>query len=279
MPDLRWTRVSGEHAEGAGSVPLVLVHGFATTVTQCWLATGWLRRLGPQRTLVFLHLPWHDDASAAARIRAHYGQRSVTEGVLGLEDSSDHALTSLDVLDAMSEAIRRSLGHEANASLDSDHGVVDLFGYSLGARLAWDLACQEDRLIRRLVLGGLPAHDELSEFAHGVRTGSFRNDPTMSPAAREVLEFVDSSELDRGGLLTCADRLSVPEFGPSAEHTPTQPTLVVAGSEDNVAQDSPDLVEYLGPDAVYRELPGRTHVNALTSGAFARAVTAHLDED
>lgn len=279
MPDLRWTRVSGEHAEGAGSVPLVLVHGFATTVTQCWLATGWLRRLGSERTVVFLHLPWHDDASAASRIRAHDGQRSVTEGVLALEDSSDHSLTSLDVLDSMSEAIRQSLGLEANGSQGSDHGVVDLFGYSLGARLSWDLACQEDRLVRRLVLGGLPAHDELAEFAHGVRTGSLRNDPGMSDAAREVLEFVDAAELDQSGLLTCADRLSVPEFRPSAGHAPTQPTLVVAGSEDKVAQDSPNLVEFLGPDAVYRELLGRTHVNALTSGAFARAVAAHLDAD
>ncbi|MDN5605508.1 MAG: hypothetical protein L0G59_08840 [Kocuria sp.] len=277
MPDLRWTRVAGEHSDDAGSVPLVLVHGFATTVTQCWLATGWLRRLGSQRTLVFLHLPWHDDASVASRIRAQCGQRRVTEGVLALEDSLDHSLTALDVLDSMSEAIRRSLDDEANGSRGPDRGVVDLFGYSLGARLSWDLACEEERLVRRLVLGGLPAHDELSGFAHGVRTGSLRDDPSVSPAAREVLEFVEASDLDERGLLTCADRLSVPEFRPSTGHAPTQPTLVVAGSKDNVAQDSPDLVEYLGPQAVYRELPGRTHVNALTSGAFARAVTAHLD--
>lgn len=279
MPELRWTRVTGRHAEDAGFPPLVAIHGFATTVTQCWLATGWLRRLGSSRNLIFIHMPWHADESVTDALNRLDSRRKVTHGSIEIEDSARHPLGPLDVLDALSEAVRQALISSPQDTGWSRATSVDLLGYSLGARLAWDFAAEEPSLIRRVALGGLPAHDGLAEVCRVLSAGSFASVTRPSSATAEIEQFVHDSVLDKAGLMLCAERLSSPPFTPSFENAPKQPSLLVTGQEDQIAKDSAELLRYLNDGARFIELPGRTHVDALTSGEFARAVVRHLGED
>lgn len=280
MPSLRWTRVSGRQAEDAGFPPLVAIHGFATTVTQCWLSTGWLKRLDSRRDLILLHLPWHTDESAATSIRRLAPDRVVREGSIALSDSSAHPLGIPDVLDAAADAVRQAPVDPSRAGIVTPSPrTVDLLGYSLGARLAWDLAVEEPVLVRRLVLGGLPAHDELAEVARFLRSGPQRRVEEAPESVAEIETFVQDSPLPADDLAVCADRLSTPPFLPAEEHSPTQPTLLAVGGKDRVAWDSSELLAFLRPDARYLALPRRTHANALTSGAFTRAVQSFLEED
>ncbi|WP_129658049.1 alpha/beta fold hydrolase [Rothia uropygialis] len=279
MPELRWTRVTGLDAEDAGFPPLVAIHGFATTVTQCWLATGWLRRLGSSRNLIFIHVPWHADESVTDALNRLDARRQVTHGSIELEDSTRHPLGPLDVLDALSEAVRQALIASPQDAGWSRATSVDLLGYSLGARLAWDFAVEEPSLIRRVAFGGLPAHDGLAEVCRDLGAGSFASGTLPSSAAVEIEQFVHDSVLDRSGLMLCAERLSSPPFAPSFENAPKQPALLVTGQDDRVAGDSADLLRYLDGETRFIQLPGRTHVNALTSREFARAVVRHLGED
>lgn len=303
MPALRWARVAPGEGRGAGLPPLLLIHGFATTVTQCWISTGWLRRLGPERDLVLIQLPWHDDAALAEALTSGFPDRRLEEHSLPLEDSEECPLTAQDVIDGLSEIV-----HETTRTLPRP--AVDVLGYSLGARLAWDLAGEEPHRVRRLCLGGLPATDRLADLArvlegpgrgradsavsegspdpavsevpdgpgdsHGPQS-SARPVGTPDPAVTEVLRFVESSNLPPEGLARCAERLSRPKFSPSPHNAPVQEALLVSGEADVVADDA-ILLTYLPATARHVSLPRRNHVDALTSGQFVRAVASFLDE-
>lgn len=276
MPALRWTRVAPGEGRGAGLPPLLLIHGFATTVTQCWISTGWLRRLGPERDLVLIQLPWHDDAALAEALTSGFPDRRLEEHSLPLEDSEECPLTAQDVIDGLSEIV-----HETTRTLARP--AVDVLGYSLGARLAWGLAGEEPHRVRRLCLGGLPATDRLADLAHVLegpgrgRADSAASEGSPDPAVSEVLRFVESSNLPPEGLARCAERLSRPKFSPSPHNAPVQEALLVSGEADVVADDA-ILLTYLPATTRHVTLPRRNHVDALTSGQFVRAVTSFLDE-
>jgi len=289
VPSLRWTRVPARKGGGAGFPPLFLIHGFATTASQCWVSTGWIRRLGADRDLILGQLPWHDDEYLTEALQDFGSPEGFDFHDIPLQDSPDVLLTADDVVDALSEAIRMIVSQHSD-----DSTGVDLLGYSLGARLAWDLAANESHLVRRVCLGGLPATDRLAEVSRAIsqsRSSAMGNGPrdpilepsgpaaeSPSPQVREVLNFVESSPLDRALLERCADRLSVPAFSPGEANVPGQPTLLVSGEADAVADDG-SLARLLPGGSRYVKLPRRTHVDALTSGQFARAVRAHLDAD
>lgn len=270
MPDLRWTRVAPRKGRGAGFPPLMLIHGFATTVTQCWISTGWIRRLGDERDLVLVQLPWHDDETLTDTLAAAFPDRGVDEHALPLEDSEEFPLTAQDVLDGLAEVIDTITSSPARPQ-------VDVLGYSLGARLAWDLAGEEPQRVRRLCLGGLPATDRLADLARAL--GEPTQGPTdeADPAVSEVLRFVDSSTLRREALAHCANRLSHPAFSPGPHNAPPQEALLVSGESDVVADDAV-LLTYLPDTARHVVLPRRNHVDSLTSGQFVRAVTSFLTE-
>lgn len=76
-------------------------------------------------------------------------------------------------------------------------------------------------------------------------------------------------------------RLSLSEdrYAP-AETVPEVPTLVVAGAKDPIAvggRELAHLVESRGVAAEFLELPGRNHVNALTSREYKAAVVDFLE--
>jgi pimeloyl-ACP methyl ester carboxylesterase len=125
-------------------------------------------------------------------------------------------------------------------------------GYSLGSRLGLEVARQAPKRLRSLSLGGAASSD---------------------PPADRLLAMADELGLDDPALRHFATGVSA--VAPPMPDAPLGiPTLVVAGSSDDIAVGAADLAARL--DATFVEIPGRTHTNAITSRAFKDAVLENL---
>jgi pimeloyl-ACP methyl ester carboxylesterase len=125
-------------------------------------------------------------------------------------------------------------------------------GYSLGARIGLEVARQTpDRLIT-LNLGGAASSD---------------------PPPERLIAMADQLGLDDPALRAFASGVSA-DAPPVLDAPLDIPTLVVAGSNDDIAVDAEQLAARLG--ARFVEIPGRTHANAVTSRAFKDAVLENL---
>lgn len=226
---------------------MLLVHGFGSNTLFNWVKTGWLDPLADLgRTVISLDLPGHG------------ASKDVNPAGLGVGQVTQ------DIQD-----IAQRLG-----------GPAELHGYSLGSRLAWAFAHEHPDLVSSLVLGGPPVSDDV-----------YRVDPEQARAwARGGTEPEDATT--RRFITTAAAlpdqhlqhvvelRLSLAEdrYAPE-ESVPAVPTLVVAGEKDPIsagAQQLADLVTAAGAPGLFTALPGRNHVNALTSREYKSAVIDFL---
>ena len=109
---------------GEAPVPVVFLHGFATSTHMTWVEPGWfdLVKEGGRRPLGY-DLLGHGDADTPDDIEAY--KDLVTPVVEQLPFTPDE-------------------GRQ-----------IDIVGYSLGARTALDLTLRHPQLVRRLVLGGI----------------------------------------------------------------------------------------------------------------------------
>jgi pimeloyl-ACP methyl ester carboxylesterase len=125
-------------------------------------------------------------------------------------------------------------------------------GYSFGSRLGLEVARLAPERLRTLNLGGTAGAD---------------------PAAERLIAMVDALGLDDPALRAFATGVST-DAPPIHDRAIDIPVVVVAGSDDDIATGAEKLAATLG--ARFVELPGRTHVNAVTSRAFKDAVLENL---
>lgn len=125
-------------------------------------------------------------------------------------------------------------------------------GYSFGSRLGLEVARAHPGRIASLSLGGAA--------------------PT-EPSAERLLQMLDELGLDDPALRAFAHGVS--GSAPPPPDAPLGvPTVFVTGDADDVAAGNDALAAALGARSV--TLPGRTHVNAITSRAFKDAVLENL---
>lgn len=262
----RWTHP----APAAG--PLLLIHGFGSHAEGNWVQTGWLRPLAALgRDVLAVDLPGHG-ASADVDPASPAGTASgpVTSAALRAE------LAALLEHGAPDEP-------DAGAQDGSDGGSkAVVHGYSLGSRLAWELAAERPELVDALVLGGAPAADRLSGLdAAQARAWAVGGPPPQDPHTAAVVGV--AARLPGQHLPHVVElllRLAADPWDPQAA-VPAAPTLVVAGSADEVAVDSARLarlVEQTGRPARHLLVPDRDHVNVLTARAYKQAVVEFLAE-
>ena len=202
------------------SIPVVLLHGFATSTARTWWETGWLDLLG--------------DA----------GRQTVPIDILGhgkAEKPHDPA------------AYADLEGYVAERLPD---GPVDAVGFSLGARLLLGLAiAQPDRFRRIVTLGvgrNLFERSGSDVVANAIKAG----DAPENPAAAYFARLADHPENDREALIAC---LQAPMRLLTAERLGqvTASVLVVIGERDFCGPADP-LVDAL-PDARLVVLPRTDH--------------------
>jgi len=223
-----------------GERPVLLVHGFASSGTATWGATGWVRFLTDAgRGVIVPDLRGHG-RSDAPQAAADYEPRQM---------AADLVL----VLDEL--------------GLDQ----VDVIAYSLGSRVAAALTRLAPERVRRVVLGGAgpiehfaawPA-DDLQRF---VMEGAVPRDPTIAAVLGPAL----AGGADRLALLACVQGMTGSELDVPAGI----PRLYVSGTADPIPEGVAELARTVG--AEYVALPGRTHLNALGAPEFKRAALAFL---
>ncbi|MBO9624811.1 MAG: alpha/beta fold hydrolase [Microbacterium sp.] len=223
------------HRRAGHGRPVVLVHGLASSGAQDWPDAEWSGVFG-DRPVVVVDLPAHGASPA-----------------LGTAPTSE-------VLDALAEAVGRD--------------EVDLVGYSLGARLAWDLARHPSAAVRRLVLGGLAAgepfvHVDLAAARDALAGGAAPSDPLTGM----ILHMVTLPGNRPAELLDLIEGLAAEPFDP-ASAAPTQPTLLLGGVDDGMAAGIGDLAVLL-PESRVGRVPG-DHLGALHAPEFRAAVAAFL---
>ncbi|MEA5456174.1 alpha/beta hydrolase [Sinomonas sp. JGH33] len=236
--------------------PVLLIHGFASSVALNWDQSGWIPALlDAGRRVIAVDLPGH-------------GLSSAPEDV----DSYSPSRIRADLLQIASDAGARPIaeGHPASG--------LDLVGYSLGSRLAWEFGATQPALVRRIVLGGPSARDPLAEFDLVAAQRFLADGTPIEDSSTEALVTMAQASpgSDMYALLSLVEAVKEEPFD-AAEAVPRQPVLVVVGEKDERVEGL-DALRALVPDARVVVLPGRNHVNAVTARAFKQAAIAFLAE-
>ncbi|GLU47838.1 alpha/beta fold hydrolase [Nocardiopsis ansamitocini] len=235
-PLLRYT-VGGATAPSAPTV--LLVHGFGSDFAANWVRTGWTTALeGTGRRFVGVDLPGHG-RSPKPHVPSHY-----SPGSLG------------DLL--------------ARVLAESGDGPADVVAYSMGSRLAWQLAVDHPASVRRIVLGGFGPEDAFAGTDPDRLGGEDAGPFAAVFAAAAALPGADPT-----ALAACAKGQAREPYRPVPAPADV-PVLLVAGELDPIAAGAEGLAADLAGAELLR-VPRRDHRTAVSAQSFKRAAVAFLD--
>ena len=226
---------------GEDDAPTVMaVHGFASSCRDNWVNTGWVRDL----TRAGYRVLGVDQLGHGASDKPH--------------DSAEYSMDALvnDLVTVLDTYL-----------LDT----VVYAGYSLGARVGWQLAVQAPHHVVRAVLGGIPDGRPLARLQiEQVRAYAEHGTPIEDRVTQNYVtltERVPGNELL--ALVALAEGMRLGDADPDVSHPPRQPVLFATGSEDAILEQS-KLLAAATPNGTFLELPGRHHFNAPGSRDFRR---------
>lgn len=152
---------------------------------------------------------------------------------------------------------------------------VDVIGYSLGARLAWDVPRANPR-VRRLALGGLsPAEPFGALDLDALRRVAVDGAEAPDELTGMIAGMISGPGHDAASLVNVVSGLAAVPFDPA---TPPQvPTLLVAGDSDPMSQGADAVADTL-PQGRFEQVPG-DHLGALAGEDFRRLVLDFLTAD
>ncbi|MCV6546244.1 MAG: alpha/beta hydrolase [Cohaesibacter sp.] len=234
--------------EGQG-VPVLLIHGFASSKLVNWVHPGWVKCL------------------------TEAGYRVVALDNRGHGDSAklyDPALYSSPI---MAEDAKNLLDH-----LGIDQAYV--MGYSMGARISAFLSLSYPERVKRVVFGGLGG---------GMIHGTGDPNPIISaleaddPASikhvtgKAFRTFADQTGSDRLALAACMksarQKITVEELSQLAT-----PALVAVGTRDVISGKASELADIL-PHGEAVDIPGRDHMVAVGDKVYKQAVLEFFARD
>lgn len=233
--------------EARETVPVLLIHGFASNVSTNWIAPGWVSTLtgAGYRVIAF------DNRGHGQSEKLH--DKALYGGPLMAEDA------------------RRLMDHLA---LDEAH----VMGYSMGARIAAFLTLKHPARVRSAVFAGLGIN-----MVRGMAgTGPIANaleapsiDDVVNPTARTFRAFAEQTKSDLKALAACIrssrDPISRDDVAKLA-----CPVLVAVGSEDVVGGSAEALAELI-PTAEAFVIPSRDHMKAVGDKDFKEGVLKFLE--
>ncbi|MUL42468.1 alpha/beta fold hydrolase [Streptomonospora sp. PA3] len=219
---------------GAEGVPVLLVHGFGSDFELNWVRTGWTRALA-------------DLPVAGCDLRGHGGSGKP-------HDAASYTPGAL-VGDLV--ALLDALGTEQ----------CDVVGYSLGARLAWELALAHPARVRRAVLAGFGPRDAFA----GADLDDLESDDSAFGQVYRAASRLPGA--DPAALAACARGQAAHPFR-SAPAPESVPMLLMAGERDDLATGMEDLARETGAAAL--RAPGRDHRTAVAAQGLKKAAAEFL---
>ena len=229
----------------AGRIVL-LIHGFASSVSVNWLDPGWIRLLVSEGYRVVAIDNRGHGRSAKPHDPSAYG------GPLMAEDA------------------RRLLDHLGIAR-------AHVMGYSMGARISAFLALAHPARVRSLVFGGLGINmvrgmAGTGPIAHALEADSI--DAVTNPTARTFRAFAEQTGSDLKALAACI-RSSRDPISADDLRRITCPVLVAVGESDVIGGAAQPLADII-PDAAGFTIPGRDHMKAVGDRTYKQRVLQFL---
>ncbi|MGN6221020.1 MAG: alpha/beta fold hydrolase [Microbacterium sp.] len=220
---------------------VLCVHGFASSCRDNWVETGWVRML------------------------TNAGYR-----VLGVDQRGHGASDKPHDAEAYSMA---AFVGDLMAVLDTYLlDEVRYLGYSLGARVGWQLAVEAPHHVERAVLGGIPDGRPLGRLRiEQARAYAEHGTPVDDAVTQNYVRLAERvRDNDLRALIGLAEGMRFGDADPDPERPPRQPVLFATGSEDAILERSRALAA-TAPNGTFLEIPGRHHFNAPGSRVFREA--------
>ncbi|XXM80320.1 alpha/beta fold hydrolase [Microbacterium sp. PMB16] len=228
---------------------VVAVHGFASNARDNWVLTGWVREL----------------------TRAGYRVLALDQRGHG-HSAKPHQPVDYGI---------RTLATDVESVMDA-YLVDDAFylGYSLGARVGWEVVRDLPQRIERAVLGGVPDGIPLARLnLDQVRAYIADGTPVADQTTQNYIaltERVPGNDLQ--ALVALAEGMRASgTIDPDPADAPTRPILFATGSKDAIIEGSRALAS-AAHDGRFFEIPNRNHFNAPGSRDFKEAGLAFLAE-
>ncbi|MHB8887076.1 MAG: alpha/beta fold hydrolase [Methylovirgula sp.] len=228
-------------------VPVLLIHGFASTHAINWVFTQWVKTLTEAgRRVIAL------DNRGHGRSDKLYDQEAYAIPLM-----AEDALNLLDHL-----GVARA----------------DVMGYSMGARIAAFLAKSYPERVRALILGGIG--DNLIKGAslpNGVAEAMEAPsvDVLTDPLQKMFRQFAEATKSDLKALAACS-RGARQTLSEQQLREIDMPVLIALGTKDEVAADAKQISTLL-PRARMLPIPDRDHNRAVGDTVYRRGVLEFLD--
>ena len=231
--------------EGEGD-PVMLVHGFASSLRYNWVDPGWVSLL----------------------VRS--GRRVIALDNRGHGASDKLYDPAAYTAPLMAEDVRRLLDHLGL-------GRADVMGYSMGARITAFLALAHPQRVRSAIFGGLggnmlrtlPGTDRIAEALEARSI-----DDVTDANARTFRAFADKTGSDRRALAACIRGGRAPLTAEAVAHIAC-PVLVAVGTDDVIA-GPPEALAALIPGAEALPIPRRDHMLAVGDRVYKDGVLEFL---
>ncbi len=245
--------------EGEGP-PVVMIHGFASSLEGNWKQTNWVKVLKENYRLILIDCRGHGK-SDKPHDEANYGQK-MTDDVVKLMD---------------------------HLSVEK----ANFLGYSMGAYMTFRLLLSKPHLFISAILGGfvlrlMQDEKERSNFRESTirRVEAFRAesiDDVKDPMARGFRQFAELGGNDlkalaavtAGGFQERSEALESPKQLKEALKKIEIPVMTVVASNELIPGDK-TLIAQLVPNACHFQIQGRDHLTVVPDPKFHMVVKAFL---
>jgi pimeloyl-ACP methyl ester carboxylesterase len=224
--------------------PIILVHGFASSLKANWVATGWIDTLTPLRQVIALDCRGHGESGKPHDPEA-YAAGALTHDLPRLMDH---------------------LGIER----------AEVCGYSMGGGISLRALAHHPQRFTAGVLGGIGNVQRRGGRRPNIARAMLADDPKSDPdiVARGFRAFAEAGGNDLRALAAMQQSPREPLERTDLEGI-SVPVLIVVGANDGIA-GSADALEQAIPDARLVTVPDKDHLSVVADQRYKDAVVEFL---
>jgi pimeloyl-ACP methyl ester carboxylesterase len=231
--------------EGSG-IPILLIHGFASSMAVNWVSSGWVATLleAGYRVIAF-------DNRGHGHSTKSYQPQDYTPSKMASDAKA--LLTHLNIQNA------------------------HIMGYSMGARVSAFMAFEYPSSVKSVILGGLglglvEGVGDWGPIAHALTAEN--SDEIKSQRGLMFRTFAERTNSDRMALAACIEASRVLVNNDQLARI-KQPVLIAVGSKDDLAGDASGLAKRLHNGTAF-VIERRDHMLAVGDASYKKAVLEYL---